>query len=156
MTQIIEIYFGEMGAGKSYHAKRVAEHPDSNAVFFEGDSVATTEMIDRVSKFKLLNPKIIATFVSKLVDSIIDKAQEVYPKKLIVSQALYCNFDRMFIRKLLRAYGYEVNFVWVRASFWRNIKQLYSRPNGLKWIYYYLINKPFFEKPTHSYLLLKE
>lgn len=70
---------------------------------------------------------------------------------LIVAQALYTNADRVFLKKYLELHGFNVSFFWVKSSFWRNLKQIYSRPRGLRWVLYWLLNKPFFEKPSHNY-----
>lgn len=146
MKNII-ILFGEMGGGKNYWGERLAK--EHGYVFFDGDTVATPEMVSRVSKFKPLNKDIIKDYVNVLIGSITARAQNA--TGLVVAQALYSNKDRDFIRWFLNALGFNVKFIWVKSPFVKNMKQIYSRPKGLRWVLYWLMNKPFFEIPKHDH-----
>jgi gluconate kinase len=146
----ITILFGEMGAGKNYWGELLAK--EENATFFDGDTVATEEMRDRVAKFYPLNKQIIEEYINVLLAAIVMKADDL--GNLVVAQALYNNDDRLFIEEMLRGEGFKVYFVWIQTSFWRNLKQLYSRPRGFWWVIYWLMNKPYFEKPTHRCRML--
>lgn len=146
MKKVI-IMFGEMGAGKNYHGTQLAKL--TGYEFFDGDTVATPEMIARVAKFRPLTRDIVERYVEVLSNAIADKMEHC--ENLIVAQALYLDEDRKSLALFLTCLGYEVEFEWVRTTFWRNARQLLSRPNGWRWVLYWLINKPFFQKPTHEY-----
>ena len=150
MKNII-IMFGEMGSGKNYWGKRFAS--DSGYTFFDGDTVISSEMLARVSKFKGLPRDMIFEYVNKLVEEIANRVEQA--SGLVVAQALYFDEDRLFLEMFLRNLGYNVRFNWIRPSFWRNLKQIYSRPNGFRWALYWLMNKPFFQKPTHKYNVIE-
>ncbi len=143
----ITILFGEMGGGKNYWGEIMAKQ--DGATFFDGDTVATPEMVARVSKFRPLSREIIEEYICVLIAAITMKADDL--GDLVVAQALYCNDDREFIEEMLSGQGLRVRFVWVRTRFWQNLKQIYSRPKGLRWVIYWLMNKPFFQKPTHKH-----
>lgn len=143
----VYIFFGEMGCGKSYCAKQFAERHDFE--FFEGDSVVTPKMLERVLKFKPLTEDMIEEYMDVLTEAIANKMEST--DYLVVSQALYRNINREDLLSFLESLGYQVRMWWVRVSWWRNIKNLLTRPNGWGWIYYWLINKPFFQKPTHEH-----
>ncbi len=146
----ITILFGEMGAGKNYWGEKLAQ--EENATFFDGDTVATPEMKDRVAKFYPLNKQLIEEFIAVLLSAIVMKADDL--GNLVVAQALYNNDDREFIEEMLSRQGFRVRFYWIKTSFWCNLKQLFSRPKGFWWVIYWLMNKPYFEKPTHRYRIL--
>jgi len=143
------ILFGEMGAGKNYWGSYLSKLNDMP--FFDGDDVITPEMAERVSKFQALTPEIIGAYIEDLIYDISYRATE---KGLIVAQALYSDDNRKLIYSLLTQQGFNVQFYWIKTSFWRNLKQLFSRPRGLRWIVYWLMNKPYFEKPTHDYMVI--
>lgn len=145
--QNIVILFGEMGSGKNYHGEKIAK--EYGYTFFDGDTVVPSEMLEKVSKFEPLTREMVKDYVSNLASEIIVEAKT--SNGLVVAQALYFDEDRKFLNTLLTAHGYKVEFRWVRTPFWRNLKQIYSRNNGLRWVIYWLTNKPFFQKPTHKY-----
>jgi gluconate kinase len=145
MKEII-ILFGEMGAGKNYHGERLAQCKGYS--FYDGDLSATPEMIEKVSQFKSLSRTIIFHFVNRLCANIIEKAS--LSNGLVVAQALYFDEDRKYLQYTLSRLGYTVRFKWIKPSLWRNLKQIYSRPQGGKWAQYWLMNKFWFEKPTHD------
>ena len=144
----IIILFGEMGGGKNYWGEIYAYQ--LNYHFFDGDTVATPQMMERVSKFKPLNKEIISNYLTILTSEIINRAS-VSSNGLVVAQALYNNKDRISLKEKIEATGeFNVNFFWVHVPFLQNLKQIYSRPKGFRWALYWLINKPFFQKPTHT------
>jgi gluconate kinase len=143
----IFILFGEMGSGKNFWGERFAK--DKGYLFFDGDTVVSPEMKERVSKFKPLTRRMVIDYIDHLTMEIVAKARA--STGLVVAQALYFDKDRRFLKYVLSTLGFNVIFYWVRPTFWNNLKQIYSRPNGLRWVLYWLINKPFFQKPTHEY-----
>jgi len=146
----ITIFFGEMGCGKTYCGSNYAKRHGFE--FFEGDSVVTPRMIEKVSKFKPLTRDIIEEYIDILCNAIADKAEKMTDSPvLIVSQALYINEDRESVKIFLESLGYEVRFWLVKVPLWRNIQNLLSRKDGWKWVYYWLINKPFFQNPKHDH-----
>lgn len=146
MKSII-ILFGEMGTGKNYWGEKMAD--ELGYTFFDGDTVVTQEILERVQKFKALNRQMIEKYINRLCEEVADRT-DVAPG-LVVAQALYFDEDRKTLGLFLRSLGYNVRFKWVRAPFWRNLQQIYSRNNGLRWVLYWLMNKPWFQKPTHEY-----
>ncbi len=147
----IEIYFGEMGSGKSHNARLQAER--SGIPFLEGDDLVPPEMVARVLKFKPLTREMVSELVARLIEEI---KVRVVRGDITVAQALYLDADRRLVDEELRAQGHEVVWFWVRAGFIRNMKQLLTRPKGLRWVAYWLSNKPFFERPTHRCIELED
>lgn len=145
MSNII-ILFGEMGGGKNYWGEQMAEQ--LGYAFFDGDDAATPDMIARVSKFKPLTREIVQHYINQLTSTIVEMARY---DDLVIAQALYFDQDRRYIHYILTCLGHRVTFKWVKPGFWQNLKQVYSRPRGLRWALYWLMNKPFFQKPTHDY-----
>jgi gluconate kinase len=145
----ITIIFGEMGCGKTYWGKRYAAI--QNLEFFEGDSVLIPEMVERVQQFKPIPREVIEKYIDVLANAIADKMETC--DELVVSQALYLDEDRKALKLFLECQGFEVRMWWLQNKWWRNINNLLTRDNGLKWVYYWLINKPFFQKPTHEHQL---
>lgn len=143
----IYIFFGEMGCGKTYCASRFAER--NGFKFFEGDSVVTPEMLKRVEKFRPIPRHVLDEYLDVLADSIAEEAETT--DNLVVSQALYIDEDRESIRIFLEALGYRVKMIWVRVKWHRNIQNLFTRKDGWKWFCYWLLNKPFFQKPKYSH-----
>ncbi len=150
MKNII-VLFGEMGCGKNYWGARVAQ--EMGYVFYDGDLAAPPEVVEKVSRFKLLDRELILDFVHQLCLVIIDKVPAT--NGIVVAQALYFDQDRKYIKEELGRLGYHVSFQWVRPPFWRNLKQIYSRPDGFRWVVYWLRNKRWFQKPTHEYILIR-
>lgn len=144
----IYILFGEMGGGKNYHGERLAKIEGYS--FFDGDDVVPPEMLEKVKNFEPLTREIVQNYISVLANAIADRAEDESVPGLVVAQALYFDEDRLFLESFLNCLGFKVKFIWVRARFWRNLKQIYSRPKGLRWVLYWLMNKPFFQKPTKT------
>ncbi len=143
MSDVI-ILIGEMGSGKTYSGKKLSKELDS--AFFDGDTVATPRMVERVSKFKPLDKDIIDDYVyNHLGPEIFNRAEEGH---LVVAQALYRNEHRLWIRRQLEERGHRVFFWLVDTNFLTNLFQLWGRTKGLRWIMYWFLNKPFFQKPN--------
>ena len=142
MNKLI-ILFGEMGSGKSYIGTRMAK--EKGYKFLEGDSLATPEMINRISKFKMMDLDMIKSFIIDLTI----KIEEYDGENLIVSQALYREEFRDYIYGKFK-YTYDIEFIWVKPGIVQNIKNLFNRDNALGWVYYWTINKPFFQSPTED------
>lgn len=136
-----------MGCGKTYCGSQYAERHDFK--FFDGDSVVTPRMLEKVSKFKPITRDILEEYMDVLADSIAD--QMVNCDHLVVSQALYGNEDRQSLKVFLECLGYRVRMWWVQVPLWRNVQNLLTRKDGWKWVFYWLFNKPFFQKPTHEH-----
>lgn len=147
MKHII-ILLGEMGCGKNYWGERIAK--DRGYIFFDGDHAAPPGMVKKVTRFQLLNREQILYFVRELCTIVIEKAATA-ESGMVVAQALYFDEDRKYMVDMLGNLGYQVTFQWVRPPFWRNMRQIYSRPNGSRWVLYWLRNKYWFEQPTHAY-----
>jgi gluconate kinase len=143
MSKEIIFLFGEMGGGKNYWGEKIAK--EKGYTFLDGDTLALPEMAEKVSQFKPLNRELIEKFVDNMAIEIIEKMDGI--DGLVVAQALYMGEDRAFLRLLLGGLGYKVRFVWVKTPFFQNMKQIFSRPKGFRWVLYWLMNKPFFQKP---------
>lgn len=148
----VEIFFGEMGSGKSYSASRCAI--SGGKEFLEGDDLVPPEMAQRVLEFKPLTRAMVSHFVGTLTDEIVHRA--VRSKNgLVVAQALYFDEDRQEIECALASVGHSVTWYWVRPSLFRNVRQLLKRKRGWRWVLYWLVNKPFFQRPAHKHRVLR-
>lgn len=143
----IVILFGEMGGGKNYHGTLLAKHTGAN--FLDGDTVAPPAMVEKVVNFQPLSREMVFDYIhNHLAKAIVEKANNS-PAGLFVAQALYLNEDRLLLQETLENMGFIVDFVWIKPPFWQNLKQLLTRPKGWRWVIYWLMNKFFFQKPTH-------
>lgn len=147
MKKVI-ILFGEMGSGKNYWGDLLSKQ--TGYEFFDGDGVIPHKMAAKIAKFQSLTRDMIEDYMDVLSNTLVDKMDHC--QNLIVAQALYCDADRKALALFLSSLGYQVEFFWIRPSFWQNAKQLLTRPNGWQWVRYWLFNKPWFQKPTHQYL----
>jgi gluconate kinase len=146
----ILILFGEMGAGKNYWGEKLANNLGYD--FFDGDTVVTVEMQNKVSQFKPIARGIIVDYLFALSGAIIDKAVSC-KEGLVVSQALYNDQDRILLKEALEFNpDNKVVFYWVQPTFTSNLKHIFSREKGFRWVLYWLMNKPWFQKPTHDYI----
>jgi len=145
------ILFGEMGSGKNYWGEQLAR--ELNYTFYDGDLVATQEVIERVTRFEMLDRELVLQLVNRLCDAVMEMVPET--NGLVVAQALYFDEDRRYIERRLTEQGYNVSFRWIRTPFWRNLKQIYTRPDGLRWVIYWLQNKSWFQEPTHDYIPIR-
>jgi gluconate kinase len=143
----VYILFGEMGCGKTYCGSKYAERHGFK--FFDGDTVVTAAMLNKVVNFKPIPLDVLEEYMDVLFNAIADQMKDC--DYLVVSQALYRNSDREELQKFLESLGYTVRMWWVRVPLWRNIQNLLTRENGWKWVLYWLINKPFFQKPKHEH-----
>jgi gluconate kinase len=143
----VYLLFGEMGCGKTYCGSRYAE--THSFKFFDGDSVVTARMMNKIINFKPLTRDMIEEYMDVLSDAIAD--QMIDCEYLVVSQALYSDEDRRSLKLFLESLGYQVRMWLIKVPLWRNVQNLLTRKNGWKWVLYWLFNKPFFQKPTHEY-----
>lgn len=152
MKKKVIILFGEMGAGKNYHGERLAY--SEGLTFLDGDNCVSGRMLAKVVKFKPIPRDILLDYIDNhLTPQIIEHAYKSR-NGIVVAQALYLDNDRHVIMQTLEAHGFDVEFYWVKTPRIRNIKQLYSRKNGTRWVLYYLQNTAFFQKPTHPHKLI--
>lgn len=142
------ILFGEMGAGKNYWGQKWANWTGLD--FVDGDDFAPPEMIEKVINFRPLTRDIVSKYLDILAEEIPNKA-DASKNGIVVAQALYRDADRQDLKLYLESLGYNVEFYWIKTPLIQNMLQLLKRPNGMKWVGYWLLNKPFFQKPTHAY-----
>jgi len=144
----IALVFGEMGAGKSYLAQKFANAHDFT--FIEGDALLPVEMAERVARFKGPDAEMLEDLVwaLRISGAALSRASA---RGIVISQALYRDCDRKKIIDFWKRSGFFVDTYWVRAPFWKNLRQLWSRERGLRWIWFWLKSKLFFQKPTHSH-----
>lgn len=136
------LLYGEMGAGKNYQGSRLADALGFS--FLDGDDALPSELVERVRSFKPLTPKQLDAFIQgNLFEAI---TQSSHPTGIVVAQALYLRSHRSALIERLRQHGFNVESRRIRVPFWQNVRQLWSRPNGAKWVAYWLLNKPFFQK----------
>lgn len=145
MAHHVIVFFGEMGSGKSWCAKRFAE--SAGHEFFEGDSVVTHELLDRSGRFKPIPRGVIREFVQVLSRAVVDRAAATTVPTLVVAQALYLEEDRLAFGRYLEEHGLAVSWQWVRTPIIKHVRNLLTRPKGLRWVGYMLMSKPFFEAP---------
>jgi gluconate kinase len=143
----ITILYGEMGSGKNYQGERLAKK--IGAPFLDGDTVLPPTMLERVKAFQPLTEGMLCEFIhlhlySAILDAV-ERAKDDPPTALVVAQALYRQENRTLLCQQLRRLGHDVEFVHVRAPFLQNLRQLWSRPRGLRWVFYWLLNKAFFQ-----------
>lgn len=156
MKKTIFLLFGEMGCGKTHHGRKMAlnrTRAGYHARFWDADEAATPDMIECICSFKPMNRDMIMAYVNILKTAIVRKAEET-DSDLIVSQALYVDEHRQQLIDHLERLGYIVNPYWVRCSFLTNAKRLLSRGRGRGWLYYWLVNKPFFQRPKHFHIVV--
>lgn len=151
---MVHIFMGEIGAGKSYCGAQFAnEHAFP---FLEGDDFVPPEMAKKINLIIPPPEAVVANFVRhNLVQAIIGFAKSnPSARAVVVSQALYRNKHRGILTSALTKAGFEVEFYWVKCGLLQHARQLFSRPKGLGWLWFWLINKPFFQPPTHPHSLL--
>lgn len=152
--KLIILLFGEMGSGKSYLAKSCAP-PEME--FVEGDELVPEYMREAVGKFKPVTADMRKGLVKNLKYTVAKIARDTAGMGVVVSQALYRDEDR---RELLDYWHNECCFAvtayYVKTgSRWQNMRQLLKRPNGWRWVAYWLGSKPWFQEPTHSHIVLR-
>jgi hypothetical protein len=122
---------------------------DLGVTFLEGDSALPPYLKQRVQSFKPLTKADLEYFIEHLLfEEILIEVGYCGPGKLrdtIVAQALYRRHNRKRLKGQLEEYEIEVQYQLVKVSFLQNLRQLWSRPQGLRWVLYWLMNKPFFQ-----------
>lgn len=135
------VLYGEMGAGKNYQGSKLAEALD--LPFLDGDTALSPELATNVKSFKPLAPAQLEHFVHRdLFKAILKSAS---PNGIVVGQALYLREMRDRLIARLRGLGFAVEARRIKVPFWQNLRQLWSRPRGIRWVLYWLLNKPFFQ-----------
>lgn len=145
---MITLLFGESGVGKTYLGKRLSEK--TGVPFVEGDDFLPEQLRKKVEAGQTLT---IAEVDSYVVDDFIPAIKKLYKAgtNLIVSQALYMKRHRALFAAVFGSHN--VRPVWVVVPLRQQIKQLWNRKKGLRWIFSTLISKPFFEKPTRPHMV---
>lgn len=138
------VLIGEMGSGKSYRGKLMAEQ--LGYPFIEGDALCGAEMQEAIENFRIISREMVDDLVKRMAMAIWVRQIAGY-EGVVVAQALYLKEHRQVLELMLASYGISVEFVWVRVGFWRNIRQLWNRPSPLRWVLYWLMSKPFFQPP---------
>lgn len=143
---MIYLLFGEIGVGKNYVGKRLADRIGFE--FFDGDKVIPEKMAKKVSGFKCLSDEDLDEFVfDNLIPSISRKGN------VVVAQALYMKRHREAIIKALN--HQIVRQVWIPAPRWpTHMARLVSRKKGVRWAIYSLLSKPFFQEPDGNVLVI--
>jgi gluconate kinase len=139
--------FGEMGAGKSYWAQRWSFH--TGFPMLDGDECLPQKMLDKAAKFEQFTREEVSSFVdSDLAVAILRKIKDA--PGLVVAQALYRDEDRRSLHGILTELGYDVTWLWLKPGIVQNIKNLWKRRNPWQWLQYWLLNKPYFQAPSHQ------
>lgn len=137
---------GEMGAGKSFWASELAWQMDFG--YLEGDDYLPPAMREAVARFGRVTEDMKGQLLNRLKVVLHEELDKERPNGgIVLSQALYSEADRQWLIRHFRAAGYKVEVYWIKAGFWRNLKQLWKRPRGARWVLYWLMSKPWFEKP---------
>lgn len=151
MKKLAILLFGEMGAGKSHFGRQLAER--ENCLFVEGDDCMPDDMHAVVKKFGVVTDEMTSKLVANLITTLtaMQRCCLGSADGVVLAQALYKERDRVALVEALKAAGYVVEVGWVRAGFLQNVRQLWARDRGLRWVLYWLASKPFFEYPklTH-------
>ena len=149
----VYLFVGQMGSGKSWLGSRFAKR--IKAHFYEGDDSLPPELKAKVERCAPLTREEVKKFVREHLwwDCLIGANQHGC---VVVSQALYNDSDRLWLTSRLRAWGCDVLFVHVKVPIWKNIKQLWGRRNGLRWILMWALSRSWFETPTHPCLEIAE
>ncbi|KKN65708.1 hypothetical protein LCGC14_0478470 [marine sediment metagenome] len=144
---MIYILIGEMGVGKNYIGKMLANQLGCN--FFDGDDALPANLKKKVANFQSLTLDEIEGFVKNNLIPQIEK-EKSDKIDLVVAQALYRSDHRDIItahfgQRLLS----RVKWVYVKPpSLFTHMGRLFSRDKGLRWALLGLLSKPFFQKPA--------
>lgn len=65
---------------------------------------------------------------------------------VVVSQALYNANHRSMLVRWWQKMGHVVLVYRAHSGFWRNLRQLWRRDKGLRWVLFWLASKPWFER----------
>ena len=143
------VLVGEMGAGKSTVGRRLAKGHGYD--FVEGDDLAGPEMAAAIKDLRRITTGMVDDLVERMVDTLyIKKASGV--RGVVLSQALYRKHHRDNLEFLLSRAGIEVQFIWVKPRLRQHIRQLLSRDGGWRWVAYWLLSKPFFQRPRDAFV----
>lgn len=135
-----------MGVGKSYWAQRWSHH--AGFPWLDGDECLPQKMLDKAKKFQQFTQEEVSSFVdSDLITAILRKVKDA--PGLVVAQALYRDDDRKSLDAMLTELGYETTWIWLKPGWIQNIKNLFKRNNPWRWLQYWLLNKPYFQAPSH-------
>lgn len=145
------LLFGEMGSGKSHIGRELSDKLGFH--FIEGDSLANCAMQEAIRNLKVIKLEWVDELV-EAIDEAVLLAELLLIDGVVVSQALYRDKHRQLLIERWKARGWEVEARWVRTQTIQHIKQLKSRPEGWRWVGYWLLSKPWFEKPNHEYTTL--
>lgn len=150
MGKYIAIFFGPMGCGKSHLGRHFSK--SWNLEFVEGDEHLPDDMKARVGKFLPPSKDMLDRMVEKLKEEVASTAMNA-KYGVLVSQALYRNSHREELYQYFKARGFNVDLLMIKVSWWQNIKNLWSRKRGFLWVLYWIISRPFFEKPIRGVIL---
>lgn len=142
------VVFGEMGIGKNFVGELLAQR--FKVPFIDGDTMLPPELEAKVKKFMPLTPAEVDSFVKDhLVPGMIDLLKVQNDPGMVLAQALYMREHREYIAKAIKRMGLTPVFVYIPVhSLLVHLSRLWSRPRGLYWALYGLVNKPFFQKPS--------
>lgn len=143
----IHFLFGEMGSGKNYYGKIIADL--RGIPFFDGDDFLPEKLRKKVAVHKSLTNSEVNIFVTRHLIPAIQKLDEQHPGGFVISQALYRDKHRIMISKM-----FDAQLYWVRPTHIRHIRNLLTRMHPLRWIALAALSKPWFEKPTVDYELI--
>lgn len=150
MSKVIIVY-GEMGMGKNFVGELIAQH--LKFPFIDGDSILPSHMMAKVKKFKPFTAEEINDYVERhIVPFLLTQSDN----GLVFAQALYRSEHRQYIEEALEDAGIDVVFVHIPThSILTHLSRLLSRPRGIMWVLFGLLNKPFFQKHgTANYVAL--
>lgn len=141
MSKVFIVY-GEMGMGKNFVGELIAQHLDLD--FVDGDSLLPRHMAEKVKSFKPFTAEEIREYVElHITPFLITRGSS----GLVFAQALYRSEHRQYIEEALEEVGLETVFVFIPThSLITHLSRLLSRPRGLMWAIFGLLNKPFFQK----------
>jgi gluconate kinase len=143
VKKFVIVLFGEMGSGKSYLGKKLADNME--VPFIEGDNYLPDDMREAVERFGRVTPEMVSHLVARL--AIQARIWLFDHDGIVLSQALYREKDRLELNRLLKAAGFVVEWAYVKPGFRRNFKQLLRRPKRTRWVLYWLLSKFAFEPP---------
>ncbi len=145
---MITILFGEMGAGKNYLGANLAAQ--LGMPFIDGDTWLAPHIIKRLNAGGFITSDEIDHYYWTGLLPNMRAAHRSYPKGFVFAQALYNDTYRRDLNK-----KFPINWVWVKPTWGRHFKNLWSRPRGWRWLLHGLLTKPFFDTPTVPHVILK-
>lgn len=149
------VLIGEMGVGKSRLGRAIASHEEMGFEFVEGDDLAGPEMAQAIKDLRRITYDMVDDLVERMANHLWKRKIEGC-KGAVLSQALYRKRHRDNLRYLLERAGINVSFVWVKPRLLQHVRQLLSRDKGWRWVLYWLLSKPFFERPKKMIVFRNE